>query len=154
MNIRKYVLELNDEKTPTMELEEEYACNVTEVNSPAVIAEMLETCFRLRHKAEEYFVLICVNRKLHPVAVFEVAHGGGSHCQISPKEIFTRALLCGTNGIIVAHNHPSGYSSPSQCDINTCERIKSAAELIGIHLIDFVIVGRDTYSFKEREDLI
>ena len=153
MNIRKYVLELNDEKLPSMVCDKEYEYNVTELKSPAIIAELLETCFRLKHKAEEHIVVIGVNKRLQPVAIFEVSHGGSSHCQISPKELFTRALMCGASGIIIAHNHPSGNTLPSSSDVNTAKRIKLASEIIGIDLIDFLIVGNDTYSFQEREEL-
>lgn len=153
MKIRKYVLELTNERLPTMVCDKEYEYNATELNSPTVIAEMLETCFRLKHKAEEHVVVIGVNKRLQPVAIFEVSHGGSSHCQHSPKELFTRALICGAEGIIVAHNHPSGNMLPSSSDVNTCKRIKLASDIIGIDLIDFIIVGNETYSFQEREEL-
>lgn len=154
MNIRKYVLELSEERLPVMVCEDSYDYEeVTALKSPTVIAEMLETCFRLKHKAEEHIVVIGVNKRLQPVALFELAHGGSTHCQHSPKELFTRALLCGASGIIVAHNHPTGNTLPSSSDVNTCKRIEIASEIIGIDLIDFIIVGDDTYSFKEREEL-
>lgn len=153
MNIRKYVLELNDEKLPMMVCESEHEYNATGLNNPAVIAEMLESCFRLKHKVEEHIVVIGVNKRLQPVALFEVAHGGSSHCQHSPKELFTRALLSGAEGIIIAHNHPSGNTLPSSSDLNTCKRIEHASSIIGIDLIDFIIVGDDTYSFRERGEL-
>lgn len=153
MNIRKYVLELNDDKIPAMVCEDAYDYEeATTLNSPAVIAEMLETCFRLKHKAEEHIAVIGVNKRLQPVAIFEVSHGGSSHCQISPKELFIRALMCGASGIIIAHNHPSGNTLPSSSDVNTAKRIKLASEVIGIDLIDFLIIGDDTYSFQEREE--
>ncbi|MCC0643520.1 JAB domain-containing protein [Clostridioides sp. ZZV14-6150] len=154
MNIRKYVLELNDERLPTMVCEDSYDYEkATALNSPAVIAEMLETCFRLKHKVEEHVVVIGVNKRLHPVALFELAHGGSADCYFLPKELLTRALMCGANGIIVAHNHPSGNTLPSADDIDICKRIEHASSIIGIDLIDFIIVGDDTYSFREREEL-
>ena len=153
MNIRKYVLELNDEKMPMMVCESEHEYNATGLNNPTIIADMLESCFRLQHKAEEHVIVIGVNKRLHPVAIFEVAHGGSSHCKHSPKELFTRVLLSGAEGIIIAHNHPSGNTEPSSSDFNTCERIRLASETLGIDLVDFIIVGDDTYSFRERGEL-
>lgn len=153
MIIGKYILELNYEKMPLMACEREYECNATELNSTANIVDVLETCFRLKHKLEEHVVVISVNKRLQPLAVFEVAHGGSSHCQHSPKELFTRALLSRAEAIIVAHNHPNGNTTPSPSDIQTCKRMEQAAEMLGIEIYDFIIVGDDTYSFRESGEL-
>ena len=52
--------------------------------------------------------------------------------------------------MIVGHNHPSGDPEPSPDDVALCARLRNAAAIIGIDLLDFVIVGDGRYySFKE-----
>jgi DNA repair protein RadC len=54
--------------------------------------------------------------------------------------------------VVVAHNHPSGDSSPSQEDLNITEKLYQTGKIIGIELLDHVIIGEDGffYSLKER----
>ena len=53
--------------------------------------------------------------------------------------------------IVVAHNHVSGVVNPSKADIDVCQRIVKAGELIGVECADFIVVGDDSYlSFREN----
>ena len=40
------------------------------------------------------------------------------------------------------HNHPSGDPTPSEADISMTNRIRDAAEALGLVLHDHLIVGR------------
>ena len=61
------------------------------------------------------------------------------------RSLFSRAMLCNANSIIVAHNHPSGVVKPSGEDINLTRRIKEAGEILDIKLQDHIIIGEDDY---------
>lgn len=56
----------------------------------------------------------------------------------------------GASGIVIAHNHPSGDTTPSKEDIESYNRLKEAGKLIGINVLDSVIVGDSYYSFHEN----
>ena len=48
-------------------------------------------------------------------------------------------------------NHPSGDCLPSDEDLRLTERLAEAGQIIGIHVIDHIIVGEDSYySFSEN----
>jgi DNA repair protein RadC len=64
---------------------------------------------------------------------------------VHPREVFKGAILANAACIICAHNHPSGQVVPSAEDRAVLERLKSAAELLGIPLLDFLIVSKDAY---------
>jgi DNA repair protein RadC len=53
---------------------------------------------------------------------------------------------------IVGHNHPSGDPQPSPDDVGLCMRLRNAATIIAIDLLDFLIIGEGGryYSFKEE----
>ena len=52
---------------------------------------------------------------------------------------------------MLAHNHPSGISAPSNEDKAMTNRIKDAGVILGIELIDHIIIGSNEYfSFKEN----
>jgi hypothetical protein len=72
-------------------------------------------------------------------------HGTMDACFTSPREIFSKALLVGAVGIILAHNHPSGYSEPSMADFSLTKRIKEAGKLLNVELLDHIVVGNNCY---------
>jgi DNA repair protein RadC len=62
---------------------------------------------------------------------------------VHPREVFRPAIADAANCILVVHNHPSGDPTPSDQDISVTERLESAAEIIGIPVIDHIVVAGD-----------
>ena len=63
------------------------------------------------------------------------------HASVHPRIIVKKALQYNAAAIILAHNHPSGCSKPSEADIEITETIHDALELIDVHVVDHIIVG-------------
>ena len=85
--------------------------------------------------------------------MFELSHGTINYTVISPREVFIRLCLCGATNFILAHNHPSGDTIPSTADIELTQRIKEAGQLMNINLLDHVILGDSSFSFKRDSDI-
>ena len=57
-------------------------------------------------------------------------------------------------GMILAHNHPSGISSPSADDDFTTAKINMLCSMHGVALVDHIIVaGEDVYSYYHKNKL-
>jgi DNA repair protein RadC len=70
---------------------------------------------------------------------------------VAPREIFRRAIIQGSAAIIVVHNHPSGNSEPSPEDIEVCNHLLKAADILKVKLLDFMVLGNDEYtSFVDK----
>ncbi len=70
-------------------------------------------------------------------------HSEGSRNDIKIDHLqLLKVISCqpGTKSIVVAHNHPSGISSPSQEDLNTTFQIRTVVAAFGIELKDHLIV--------------
>ena len=68
----------------------------------------------------------------------------------SPREVLRAVLLAPTRAFVLWHNHPSGDPAPSEDDVAITRRLHTAAEIVGVDLVDHVIVGTASYySFKE-----
>ena len=118
---------------------------------PEEIYKIATEIFRLDVMAEEYVYLFCVDSALSGIkGVFEVSHGTGSEAAVSSREILIRALLCGSCGIIIVHNHPSGDIMPGRRDISLAKEMLDACKLVGIPLLDHIIVGQGYYSLHEE----
>jgi DNA repair protein RadC len=63
--------------------------------------------------------------------------------------IIADAAQFGSAGIVLAHNHPSGDSTPSDSDCRATRRLASAAEAIDCTILDhLVFAGRECTSFR------
>lgn len=121
------------------------------LHTPAKTVAVMEEVFRLSDRAEEYMYLICMNAGCKPAYLFGVSHGTHDSALVDIKEIFVRALLCGASDIVVVHNHPDGLAEPTRQDLRVTERIKEAADLMGILFCDHIIISRENYfSFREN----
>lgn len=79
-----------------------------------------------------------------------VSQGTVNSSVISPREIIIEALKHRAVFIVIIHNHPSGDPTPSNDDYNFTDRLKRAAEIVDIPLLDHIIIGNNQYiSLKE-----
>ena len=156
MRLTSYNVKIN-RKTKRSELIKEKTVDYSackKMQSPELIVEALNSLLDLQNMAEEYMYLLTLNTKGDITGIFEISHGTASKCLVSPREIFSRALMIGATGIILVHNHPSGYPEPSSDDIAITKRIKQAGELIGIELLDHIIIGDKCFISFHREKLL
>ena len=118
------------------------------VGGPGSAAAILQD--RLEHEHVEVCLVLLVNTKHRLLALHELGRGTLDMCIVHPRDVFKVAILANAAGIIVGHNHPSGEPEPSEDDVALCVRLRDAARIIGIELLDFIIVGEGRYfSFKE-----
>eukprot|EP01083_Nonionella_stella_P103999 297570_1 len=71
--------------------------------------------------------------------------------EVHPREVVKRALHFNAAAVILAHNHPSGETTPSQADKTLTQRLVQVLQLVDIRVPDHLIVGgRQIYSFAEH----
>jgi DNA repair protein RadC len=120
----------------------------SKVRGPEDVVRLLSY---LNHKEQEHFISISLNGAHEVKQVRVLTVGLINVCQIHPREVFSHAIHDRAVSLIVAHNHPSGDTTPSKEDIRLTERLGDAADLIGIPLLDHIIFGhRGFLSFKSQ----
>ncbi len=99
----------------------------------------------------EEFRVVYLNRANRIIENISISKGGTTGTVIDIKIIMKRALEVLAQGIIIAHNHPSGNKKPSEMDIKITKKIQNAAELFSISVLDHIIVADKTYySFRDE----
>lgn len=151
MRITRYTTELTDDKITAVVKENSSNYEISNLNCPENIVRMMNDVFHAGRKAEEYVWLIAANTKMKPIGLFELTHGSVNASQLRSREVFVRLCLLGASSFVVVHNHPSGDPSPSTDDNATTKRLKSAADIMGIPLVDHIIIGDSAfYSYAEH----
>lgn len=82
----------------------------------------------------------------------QVSQGGISGTVTDTRLIMRKALELRASSIIVCHNHPSGNLQPSEQDKNITKKIKQAAQLFDITLLDHIIVGINNKYFSFADE--
>lgn len=80
-----------------------------------------------------------------------LSQGGITGTVIDVRLIMKKALDSGAVSIILCHNHPSGNMRASDSDLKITQKIKQAAKVMDISLLDHLIIGQNRfYSFADE----
>ena len=83
-----------------------------------------------------------------------VSQGGVQATVVDHRLIVKRALELLATQIIMIHNHPSGAAEPSLADKELTKKVKNAAALFDIRMLDHIIISREgNFSFR-REGIL
>lgn len=102
----------------------------------------------------EHFVMMCLNTKNEVTHIHTVSIGTLNSAPIHPREVFKTAILANSAAIIIAHNHPSGDTTPSRQDIEITKRLMEAGEILGINILDQIICGSDSFTSLKAKGLL
>jgi len=96
---------------------------------------------RYSRAIQEHFVLYGLDTK-NKIRLEKIIYiGTPNGCHVLPADVFRPAIIAGVTRIIIAHNHPSGDTTPSPDDVALTKRLCEAGALLGIPVLDHVIVG-------------
>lgn len=103
----------------------------------------------------EEFKLLLLNRANAVLGIVPISKGGVSGTVTDVRIILQAAVLSNASGLIVCHNHPSGNRNPSDSDIRITQKIKEAASIMDIQLLDHIILTPENeyYSFADLGQL-
>ncbi|MGD0260060.1 MAG: JAB domain-containing protein [Verrucomicrobiota bacterium] len=94
----------------------------------------------------ECLVVFILNTRRRIKGHYLVSIGTMDTILCHPREVFRLAIMASAAAIIIAHNHPSGESTPSQADINITRDLIRAGQLLKIEVLDHVIIGNPNHS--------
>ena len=107
-------------------------------HSPEPLYAMLAP---LCNRAQEHVILITMDARSRVIGVHTITIGTVNASLIHPREIYRQTILDNAVSIIIAHNHPSGDTTPSAADSDVTSKLYKAGEVIGISLLDHLIIG-------------
>jgi DNA repair protein RadC len=106
---------------------------------------------RYRDFQQEQFIVITLDGGHKPIKVSIASIGLVNKTIVHPREVFVRAIQDMASAIIVCHNHPSGSLLVSPEDNEITDRICSAGELLGIHVLDHIIISKSGFISLRKE---
>ena len=106
---------------------------------------------KLAHLPHEEFWVLYLNNAHKLLYMHRLSQGGITATYVDIRLLLKEALQRHAVAIVVAHNQPSGQLQPSLQDRELTEKIKKAAELIDIKLLDHLVIAQQEYlSFADQ----
>lgn len=106
---------------------------------------------KLTHHQQEVFACLFLDNNFKTICFEKLFYGTINCATVHPREVVKRALHHNAAAVIIAHNHPSGTTEPSQADRSITKQLTQALALMDIQLLDhFVIGGNQVMSFAEQ----
>jgi len=101
--------------------------------------------------AYEQAYIIFLNRGMKPIGYYHHSSGGIDGTIMDIQMISGMAVKSLAKGVIIAHNHPSGNTQPSDADKRITEQMKQALKLFNIQLLDSIILTENnSLSFADE----
>jgi len=101
------------------------------------------------HDDVEVLYGIFLNSKNRIIAIEKLFTGSIDQTAVYPREIVKKIIGHKADGLIIAHNHPSGETTPSSEDQAITMRIGFVLQIMGVPLHDHVIIGNGHYSMAD-----
>lgn len=100
----------------------------------------------------EQCMVMMLDAKHQAIGINVVSIGSLTVSIVHPREVFKPAILLNAAAVIVAHNHPSGDTAPSEEDHALTKRLQEAGACLGIPLLDHLVLGDDGtfWSFADQ----
>lgn len=118
------------------------------LNQPSDVKRFIHA--KLSGLEHEVFACLFLNAQLALIDYQEMFSGTIDQASVYPREVAKVALRLNASSVIICHNHPSGFSKPSNADIQLTKRLQESLDLFNIRLLDHILVaGARCISFAE-----
>ncbi|MFI3279564.1 MAG: DNA repair protein RadC [Rikenellaceae bacterium] len=117
--------------------------NAQTISSSADVVDIFRPYFHSMKYEECWVLFLSTSNRI--VERYRVSQGGVAATVVDHRLIIKRALELLSTQIIMVHNHPSGAVDPSVEDIHLTRKVKEAAALFDIVLIDHIIIADSNY---------
>lgn len=106
--------------------------------------DMLAYAKRMSDYDREHMKVFHLDSANRIIGIENISTGTLNSTTAHPREVIKGAILNNSAGVIIAHNHPSGATTPSEADKRVAQGLINAFALLDIKVLDFVIMANDT----------
>ncbi len=132
---------------------QEKAIELPQFKSSRTVYEFLRSLFGDSTTEEAW--LLTLNQANKLINYYQISKGGFTATVIDIRSILKQALYDNATAIIIAHNHPSGNTEPSEEDKKLTQKLKTAAEHLEIRFLDHLIITQyNYYSFADEGTIL
>jgi len=105
-------------------------------------------------EVQEHFVVLYMNHANKVIGYYKHTKGTINSTQVDVELIVATGLKILAKAVIIAHNHPSGITKPSDADKNITKKITAGFKYFDVAVLDHIIATKSGYySFADEGEL-
>ena len=117
-------------------------------DTPQAVRDYLQ--LQLGSRPHEIFAVLFMDSQHRLIVLEEMFRGTLTQTSVYPREVVVRALALNAASVVLAHNHPSGTTTPSRADEALTQTLKAALALVDVRVLDhFVVTSTQAVSMAE-----
>ena len=120
-----------------------------QLNNSREVYNVMKPLFAENDDVETFFCLF-LNGRNRIISIEKMFSGSISSAAIYPREIVKRVIALKACAVVMAHNHPSGSTDPSNDDRCITKTIAMALATIDVQLLDHIVIGDGYTSMADR----
>jgi len=118
------------------------------VSNSGEVYNILKPIFEAQDDVEAIYGIF-LDAKNHIIAIEKLSSGSITGSTVYPREIVKKVLGHKATAILLAHNHPSGDTSPSREDKDITARVGLVLHVMGVVIHDHIIIGNGYHSMAD-----
>jgi DNA repair protein RadC len=119
------------------------------IHSPKDAAD--QVMFEMSGMVQENLWVLLLDTRNRLIDIEHLYQGSLNSSTVRVAEVFKKAMLLNSAGIIIVHNHPSGDPAPSPEDIALTKTLVETGKMLDIQVLDHLVIGGNNFiSLKER----
>lgn len=122
------------------------------MNSPKAVKHFLQ--LELAQLEHEVFAVLFLDVHHRLLSYQPMFRGSLAQTTVYPREVAKLALTLGADGVVLAHNHPSGSIQPSAADLTLTRTMQKSLALIDVSVRDHIIVAQGQCLSMAEEGLL
>ena len=123
----------------------------TKLDNLAVVRQFFEDCLDKSDSTKETLWIAYLDEEYR---CRHLSSHLGNESSVEPplRQIVAELIAQDTVSIVMAHNHPSGDTTPSQTDLRITRRLADVASFLDCRVLDHLILAKegDCTSFRQR----
>ncbi len=108
----------------------------------------------IRRLKKEHFVALYLNARNQLIHQETISVGTLNASIVHPREVYEPAVRVCAGSVVIAHNHPSGDTTPSEQDIRITKQLREAGNILNIDIVDHLIVSERKYTSMKEEGFL
>ena len=121
------------------------------IKSPEDLASVVMG--ELKDEPQEVIKTAILNSQNQLLRIITNSIGTVNSNTVEIKDVLREPIKSGASKIILVHNHPGGNPNPSDCDIRFSIKIRDAAAIFGIEVLDHLVIGNGFFKSMKRLNL-
>lgn len=109
---------------------------------------------RFLGKAHESLFILCLDNSRRIVYEGMVSEGTVDVADVPLRSITEIVLRSNSTSVILAHNHPRGFATPSEADILSTKQLQMLLHTLNVTLLDHLIVAETDYVSMAESGLL